>query len=115
AVPGERDLAQTRYPGTHAQPRGWPVPILLRYARSPLKPLGVRISPDVFGLSATRNLGIGQFPRRSSRFVDAIYPMVYPSHYVPGEYNIVEPDTRPGTTLAYSLRAFRNPPRGSRA
>jgi hypothetical protein len=33
--------------------------------------------------------------------------MVYPSHYVPGEYNIVNPDDRPGTTVAYSLRDFR--------
>jgi hypothetical protein len=62
---------------------------------------------DVFGLSATRNLGIGQFPRRIAPFVDAIYPMVYPSHYGSGEYNIVDPDSRPGTTVAYSLRDFR--------
>jgi len=113
--PSDGDISQIRYPGKHAQPMGWTIPMFLRYARSRLKPLGVRISTDVFGLSATRNLGIGQFPRRISRFVDAIYPMVYPSHYVPGEYNIVEPDTRPGTTVAYSLRDFRNAVRGSRA
>ena len=113
--PSDGDISQIRYPGKHAQPMGWTIPMFLRYARSRLKPLGVRISTDVFGLSATRNLGIGQFPRRISRFVDAIYPMVYPSHYVHGEYNIVEPDTRPGTTVAYSLRDFRNAVRGSRA
>ena len=33
--------------------------------------------------------------------------MVYPSHYVSGEYGIVDPDSRPGTTVAYSLRDFR--------
>jgi hypothetical protein len=26
---------------------------------------------------------------------------------VPGEYNIINPDDRPGTTVAYSLRDFR--------
>src|SRR5207237_2962815 len=77
-----------------------------------LHPLGGRISPDVFGLSATRNLGIGQFPSRISRFVDTIYPMVYPSHYSSGEYNIVAPDSRPGTTVAYSLRDFREQVQG---
>src|SRR5262249_14150351 len=75
--------------------------------RSRLHPLGVRLSVDVFGLSATRNLGIGQFPARLAPLVDTIYPMVYPSHYVPGEYNIMNPDDRPGTTVAYSLRDFR--------
>jgi hypothetical protein len=113
--PSDGDLSQIRYPGKHAQPMGWTIPMFLRYARTRLRPLGVRISTDVFGLSATRNLGIGQFPRRMSRFVDAIYPMVYPSHYVPGEYNIINPDSRPGTTVAYSLRDFRTATEGSKA
>ncbi len=105
--PSDGDISQIRYPGKHAQAMGWTIPMFAKYARERLKPLGVRISVDVFGLSATRNLGIGQFPRRIARFVDAIYPMVYPSHYVSGEYNIIDPDSRPGTTVAYSLRDFR--------
>ena len=38
--------------------------------------------------------------------------MVYPSHYGSGEYDIVDPDSRPGTTVAYSLRDFRAKLRG---
>ena len=110
--PSDGDISQIRYPGKHAQPMGWTIPMFAKYAQERLKPLGVRISVDVFGLSATRNLGIGQFPRRIAPYVDAIYPMVYPSHYVSGEYNIVNPDSRPGTTVAYSLRDFRNAVRG---
>jgi hypothetical protein len=110
--PSDGDLSQIRYPGKHAQPMGWAIPMFVKYASSRLRPLGVRVSVDVFGLSATRNLGIGQFPRRIAPFVDAIYPMVYPSHYVAGEYNIVDPDSRPGTTVAYSLRDFRTAVRG---
>ena len=106
--PSDGDLSQIRYPGAHTQPMGWTIPMFLKYARSRLKPLGVRLSVDVFGLSATRDLGIAQFPRRIAPFVDTIYPMVYPSHYVPGEYNIIDPDSRPGTTVAYSLRDFRD-------
>ncbi|HEX6664005.1 MAG TPA: putative glycoside hydrolase [Gaiellaceae bacterium] len=105
--PSDGDLSVIRYPGAHAQPMGWTIPLFLKYARSRLKPLGVRISADVFGLSATRNLGIAQFPRRMAPFLDSIYPMVYPSHYVSGEYGIINPDSRPGTTVAYSLRDFR--------
>ena len=113
--PSDGDLSQIRYPGKHAQPMGWTIPMFLKYARSRLHPLGVRISTDVFGLSATRDLGIGQFPRRIASFVDAIYPMVYPSHYVSGEYGIVDPNSRPGTTVAYSLRDFRDKLRGRQA
>jgi hypothetical protein len=110
--PSDGDLSQIRYPGKHAQPMGWTIPLFARYAQQRLKPLGVRLSVDVFGLSATRNLGIGQFPRRIARYVDTIYPMVYPSHYVSGEYSIVDPDSRPGTTVAYSLRDFRTAVQG---
>jgi hypothetical protein len=106
--PSDGDLSQIRYPGVHTQPMGWTIPAFLKYARSRLHPLGVRLSVDVFGLSATRDLGIGQFPARIAPLVDTIYPMVYPSHYVSGEYNIIDPDSRPGTTVAYSLRDFRS-------
>ena len=74
--PSDGDISQIRYPGKHAQPMGWTIPMFAKYARERLTPLGVRISVDVFGLSATRNLGIGQLPRRISRYVDAVYPMV---------------------------------------
>jgi hypothetical protein len=110
--PSDGDISQIRYPGAHPQPMGWTIPLYVKYAADRLHPLGVRVSTDVFGLSATRNLGIGQFPARIGRFVDAIYPMVYPSHYGSGEYGIVVPDARPGTTVAYSLRDFRAKLRG---
>jgi hypothetical protein len=106
--PSDGDLSQIRYPGVHPQPMGWTVPLFLKYAAEHLHPLGVRISADVFGLAATRNLGIGQIPRRISRQVDSLYPMVYPSHYGSGEYGIVDPNSRPGVTVAYSLRDFRS-------
>ena len=112
--PSDGDITQIRYPGKHAQPMGWTIPMFVRYAAKRLHPLGVRVSVDVFGLAATRNLGIAQFPRRIAPYVDAIYPMVYPSHYGSGEYNIVEPDAHPGTTVAYSLRDFRDKLRGKR-
>lgn len=112
--PSDGDITQIRYPGAHPQPMGWTVPMFVKFAGERLHPLGVRISTDVFGLSATRDLGIGQFPGRLARYVDTIYPMVYPSHYSLGEYNIADPDAQPGTTVAYSLRDFRNKVQGHR-
>jgi hypothetical protein len=75
----------------------------------------VRVSADVFGLSAARDLGIAQVPRRIAKFVDAVYPMVYPSHYNAGEYELASPVSVPGATVARSLADFRKRMRGSKA
>jgi hypothetical protein len=104
--PSDGDLSLIRYPGKHAQAMTWTVPAFVQYAAKRLHPLGARVSVDVFGLSATRDLGIGQFPRRVSRYVDAVYPMVYPSHYNPGEYGISDPNAAPGQTVTRSLQDF---------
>ena len=61
---------------------------------------------DVFGLSATRNMGIGQRPKQLGAYLDTIYPMVYPSHFGPGEYNLPDPNAQPGRTVGLALRDF---------
>jgi hypothetical protein len=104
--PSDGDLSLIRYPGAHPQPMGWTIPAFVQYAAKRLHPLGVDVSVDVFGLSATRDLGIGQYPRRLGQYVDAVYPMVYPSHYNPGEYGIPDPNAAPGQTVARSLNDF---------
>jgi hypothetical protein len=104
-----------RYPGKQAQAMRWTMPAFVQYAAKRLHPLGARISVDVFGLSATRDLGIGQLPRRVSRYVDAVYPMVYPSHYNPGEYGINDPNAVPGETVSRSLIDFQRALEGRKA
>jgi hypothetical protein len=105
--PSDGDVTQIVYPGKTSTPPGWVIAQFLHYARSRLEPLGVRVSADVFGLSATRDIGVAQFPRRISRYLDAIYPMVYPSHYSSGEYGLPDPNAVPGKTVAASLADFR--------
>jgi hypothetical protein len=105
--PSDGDISIIRYPGAHPQPMKWTIPAFVQYARRRLHPLGVRVSVDVFGLSATRDLGIGQLPNRIAHFADAIYPMVYPSHFNAGEYDLTDPNAVPETTVAYALRDFR--------
>jgi hypothetical protein len=105
--PSDGDITIIRYPGKHQQPMGWTIPAFVQYAAKRLHPLGARVSVDMFGLAASHNLGIGQFPNRVSRYVDAVYPMVYPSHYHPGEFNLPDPNAVPGTTVALSLQDYR--------
>ena len=50
--PSDGDLSIIRYPGAHPQPMKATIAAYLKYAASRLHPLGVRVSADVFGLSA---------------------------------------------------------------
>jgi hypothetical protein len=110
--PSDGDLSQIVYRHRVAEPKGTTIARFLRYASSRLHPLGVRVSADVFGLAATHDLGIGQVPRRVAPYVDALYPMVYPSHFSSGEYGIQEPDAYPGRTVARALLDFRRQLKG---
>jgi hypothetical protein len=113
--PSDGDLSLMRFPGPHPQAKNATIPAFFRYATARLHPYGVRVSADVFGLSATQELGIGQHPSAIGKIVDAIYPMTYPSHYTAGEYNLPDPNAVPGTTVAHSLRDFRRRLSGGRA
>jgi hypothetical protein len=113
--PSDGDLSLIRYPGRHPQSMRNTIPAFLHYAASRLHRFGVRVSVDVFGLSATRDLGIGQFPSQIAHTVDTIYPMAYPSHYGSGEYNLPDPSAAPEKTVGFSLRDFRAQLEGSNA
>ena len=105
--PTDGDVEAIVYPNKTSTPPGWVIAEFVHYAAKRLKPLGVRVSTDVFGLAATRDLGIGQIPKRISKYVDAVYPMVYPSHFGAGEYGLEDPNGSPGATVEWSLSDFR--------
>ena len=105
--PTDGEVESIVFPNKTSTPPGWVIAEFVHYAAKRLKPLGVRVSTDVFGLAATRDLGIGQIPKRISKYVDAVYPMVYPSHYGPGEYGLEDPNDSPGATVEWSLSDFR--------
>jgi hypothetical protein len=112
--PTDGDVAAMVFPHRRAEPRSTTIYRFLAYAAHRLHALHVRVSADVFGLSASRDLGIGQTPRRIGKVLDAIYPMVYPSHYNPGEYNLLEPEAFPYATVVHSLRDFNRQTRGEK-
>jgi hypothetical protein len=105
--PSDGDVGNAVYAGKRAEPKWQTIADFVEYASARLKPLGVRVSAALFGLSATRDLGIGQRPRLLAKYLDTIYPMVYPSHYGAGEYNLPDPNADPGRTVSFSLLDFR--------
>ncbi|MFN8222838.1 MAG: putative glycoside hydrolase [Gaiellales bacterium] len=113
--PSDGDVAGAVYPGKTSVPRGQLIADFAAYAQRRLEPLGVRISTALFGLSATRDLRIGQVPAWISHHVDHVNPMAYPALYGGGELGIVNPSAEPGETVFRTLVDFRNQLRGSNA
>lgn len=113
--PSDGPIESAVFPGKVDEPPAWTIARFVHYASKQLKPLGARVSVDVFGLSATHELGVGQKPGRLAKYVDAVYPMVYPSHYASGEFNLPDPSSTPGMTVALSLRDFNNAMLGKKA
>jgi hypothetical protein len=77
----------------------------LTEARSRLHPMGCALSAAIFGIvvSSPDDQGIGQRPEEVSRVVDAVSPMVYPSHYSPGWLGFSDPNDHPGPVTADAL------------
>jgi hypothetical protein len=69
----------------------------LRVLRERTKRLGVPFTIDVFGLTttATGDMGIGQYWEDLVTTADVVLPMVYPSHYYRGVYDVRYPNSEP--------------------
>lgn len=70
-----------------------------------------KISIDIFGLvtSISNGMSIGQKFESLSKSANIISPMVYPSHYSAGVFNLKNPETKPYQTVHYSMKdALKN-------
>ena len=74
-------------------------------ARSRLHPMGCGVSAAIFGIvmSSATDERLGQTPETVSAVVDAVSPMVYPSHYGPGWLGFPDPNDHPGPVVAHAL------------
>ena len=103
--PSDGILRDCVYPHTGDKAKADVIADFLRYARQELEPLGVLISVDIFGLvcSDPGHLGIGQNLEKMAQTVAILSPMLYPSHYYPGTYNLEDPNRQPYETVYRSL------------
>ena len=113
--PSDGDVERAVYGSRGSLAKREAIPAFLRYANRRLDPFGVRLSAAVFGLSAARDLGIGQIPRRMAPYLDTVYAMTYPSLFGNGELGLQDPSRSPGATVARALRKFELALRGRRA
>lgn len=89
----------TEFPGRNDRDKDEAIADFLEYAREELEPYNVNLSADVFGI-ITRTWDdypedIGQTWILIGKHVDNIAPMVYPSHYSTGWYNLEDPNAEP--------------------
>ena len=77
----------------------------LAEARSRLHPMGCAVSGDIFGIvvSTPDDQAIGQRPEELSRQLDAVSPMVYPSHYSDGWLGYPDPNDYPYQVTADAI------------
>ncbi|NLA27020.1 MAG: putative glycoside hydrolase [Firmicutes bacterium] len=103
--PESGNLSAALYPAQDGTPFNDVVPAFLRYARASLTEYGVEISIDAFGMVTTDpgGMGIGQHLESLATAVDYICPMIYPSHYEPGNLGLPDPDVAPYETVYFSL------------
>jgi len=107
--PSDGNTATCVYPADDGKSKEQTIVEFLRFMREGLKPLGAVLSADVFGLTASDqgSMGIGQDVAAMAQHLDYLCPMVYPSHYNPGEYKIGDPEANPHDTVYRSLVDFQ--------
>ena len=80
------------------------------YASERIHAAGGRISADVYGVvidSEEDQQIVGQNYVEMSRSLDAMSPMIYPSHYGPYNYQIPVPDAQPYDTVLAAMQASK--------
>ena len=97
----------TEFPGRNDRDKDEAIAEFLQYAREELEPYNVNLGADVFGIT-TRTWDdypedIGQTWILIGEHVDNIAPMVYPSHYSTGWYNLENPNAHPYLVVKGSM------------
>ncbi len=77
-----------------------------KYLHAEVKPTGVVMSADLFGMTTTNtdDLNIGQQLERALPYFDYIAPMVYPSHYPKNFIGISNPNSDPYKVVHHSMK-----------
>jgi hypothetical protein len=107
-------LSSMRFPGLKGTPER-SIASFLAETRAALKPYKTFLGASVFGVAATRPKEVAQDIPQMSEHLDYVAPMVYPSHWGPGEYGVRDPNSQPYDIVLRSLQDFQKDVRGTGA
>jgi hypothetical protein len=101
-----RILTEAAFPLAQGRDRASVIRDQLRFLRGSLRPYGVPVTADVFGLttSDSTDMGIGQLWEKFINAVDVVLPMTYPSHYSRGNYGLKRPNAAPYKVIDRAIR-----------
>ncbi|HVM69578.1 MAG TPA: putative glycoside hydrolase [Gaiellaceae bacterium] len=102
------------FPGLKGKPEASIVSFLAE-SRAALAETEALVGASVFGVAATRPEEVAQDIPAMARHVDYIAPMLYPSHWGPGEYGVADPNGQPYDIIRRSTEDFVKQVRGTGA
>ncbi|MFB6613320.1 putative glycoside hydrolase [Streptomyces sp. NPDC056367] len=108
-------LGHMRFPGIASATPEQSITSFVADTRTALRPHATYLGVSVFGIAATRPTEIAQDIGALAKVTDYIAPMVYPSHWGPGEYGVAQPDTAPYAIVQRSLADFARQVKGTQA
>lgn len=106
-------LSHMRFPGLGTTTPEQSITSFVADTRTALRPHAKYLGVSVFGIAATRPTEIAQDIGTLAKVTDYIAPMVYPSHWGPGEYGVAQPDTAPYAIVQRSLADFARQAKGT--
>jgi len=80
-----------------------------------IAPFGVLHGASLYGVSADRPWEVGQDVERLAEVLDYVSPMIYPSHWGPGEYDVANPLMQPYDIVYRNLEVWLEVTEGKRA
>jgi hypothetical protein len=107
-------LDALRFPGLDGTPEE-AVAAFVAEADEALRPYRVQHGVSVYGIAVDRPRQIAQDIPAMAEHVDVVAPMVYPSHWGPGEYGVADPEAQPYDITLAALRDYAEVLDGSRA
>jgi peptidoglycan/xylan/chitin deacetylase (PgdA/CDA1 family) len=107
-------LSTMKFPGLKGTPEQ-SIASFLAVTRAALKRYHVFLGASVFGVAATRPTEVAQDIPMMAEHLDYVAPMVYPSHWGPGEYGVRNPNAQPYDIVLRSLQDFQKDVRGTGA
>ena len=104
-----RSLPVQVFSGSNGQSKPDAIAEFLKTANARIGKLGVRTTADIFGLVTTVEgpLEVAQHWERLAPVTDVLLPMVYPSHYPPGSFNIPRPNAEPYKVISIAIKRAR--------
>ena len=107
----EGDLSTMRYAGLDGPDVSSQIDAaiveFLRRAAERLRGTPTRLGVSVFGIAAKSPDEVAQNVPAMASVVDYIAPMVYPSHWTKGQYNVSDPSGQPYEIVNRSLKEFQ--------